>query len=292
MPRWFIWSLAALCSWGLWAILSKVIGDALSPAHSQALSTLGLVPVLLALGLSRRLSAAGHRWRGIPCAFAAGVLGCGGNLAYYHALNRGGKAATVVPLTALYPLVTIVLAVLLLKEKLNRIQVAGALLSLMAIYLFNVTSAEGLFSSWLAHALLPIAFWGVAGFLQKVSTNYISSELSTLWFLSAFVPVAGVILWLDPLPPQVAPRDWLWVTALGLFFALGNFALLAACASQGKASVVVPLTALYPVVSVPLAMFFFGERIGAREAAGIVVALVSVAALSYETPATANASAL
>src|SRR5207253_2231974 len=117
MPRWFIWSLAALCSWGLWAILSKVIGDALSPAHSQALSTLGLVPVLLALGLSRRLSAAGHRWRGIPCAFAAGVLGCGGNLAYYHALNRGGKAATVVPLTALYPLVTIVLAVLLLKEK-------------------------------------------------------------------------------------------------------------------------------------------------------------------------------
>jgi drug/metabolite transporter (DMT)-like permease len=56
--------------------------------------------------------------------------------------------------------------------------------------------------------------------------------------------------------------------------------------------VVVPLTALYPIVSVPLAMFFFGERIGAREAAGIVVALVSVAALSYETPATANASTL
>src|SRR5437870_7878450 len=127
MPRWLIWSLVALLSWGVWAILSKLIGDALSAAHSQALSTVGLVPVMVALGFSGRVSATGHPLQGILAAFAAGVLGCSGNIAYYEALKRGGKAATVVPLTALYPLVTIVLAVALLKEKLNRIQIAGAL---------------------------------------------------------------------------------------------------------------------------------------------------------------------
>src|SRR6266702_996339 len=101
MPRSLLWSLVALLSWGVWAILSKLIGDALSAAHSQALSTVGLVPVMVALGFSRRLSATGNRLRGTLCAFAAGVLGSAGNNAYYHALNRGGKAATVVPLTAL-----------------------------------------------------------------------------------------------------------------------------------------------------------------------------------------------
>jgi uncharacterized membrane protein len=288
MPRWLLWSLIALLSWGVWAILSKLIGDALSAAHSQALSTVGLVPVMVALGFSRKLSATGNRLRGTLCAFAAGVLGSAGNIAYYHTLNRGGKAATVVPLTALYPLVTIALAVVLLKEKLNRIQIVGALLSLTAIYLFNVSSAEGLLSSGLVYALVPIAFWGVAGLLQKACTNHISGELSTLWFLSAFIPVAVLILWRESLPPQIAPRVWLLVTVLGLFLALGNFALLAACASAGKASIVIPLTALYPAVSVPIAILFLGEKIGTRESVGILLALASVIALSHESPPARN----
>jgi drug/metabolite transporter (DMT)-like permease len=290
MPRWLLWSLVALLSWGVWAILSKLIGDALSAAHSQALSTVGLVPVMIALGFSGRLSATGNRLRGTLCAIAAGVLGCAGNIAYYHALNRGGKAATVVPLTALYPLVTIALAVVLLKEKLNRIQIIGALLSLTAIYLFNVSSAEGLLSSGLVHALAPIAFWGVAGLLQKACTNHLSGELSTLWFLAAFIPVAAFILWRESLPPLLAPRVWFLVIVLGLFLALGNFALLAACASAGKASIVVPLTALYPAVSVPIAILFLGEKIGLRETVGIFLALASVLALSHESPPVKNPS--
>src|SRR5881296_5750 len=58
MPRWFLWTLVALFSWGVWAVVSKLIGDALSAAHSQALSTLGLLPVMVALGCSRKLSGA------------------------------------------------------------------------------------------------------------------------------------------------------------------------------------------------------------------------------------------
>src|SRR5262249_5817652 len=158
----------------VWAILSKLIGDALSAAHSQALSTVGLLPVLVALGFSGRLSSTGNPLRGTLSAIAAGVLACAGNIAYYEALKHGGKAATVVPLTALYPLVTIALAVVLLKEKLNRVQAVGALLSLSALYLFNVSSTEGILSGGIVYVLMPIAFWGVSGLLQKVSTNHLS----------------------------------------------------------------------------------------------------------------------
>lgn len=284
MPRWLVLTCLAVFLWGLWAIISKLIGESVTAAQSQALSTLGLIPVMIALGRSKHLTAAGHRRRGILNALLAGALTCAGNIAYYHALNVGGKASTVVPLTALYPLVTIVLAVVFLRERLNPVQQGGIGLSLGAIYLLNVGSLAGVMNSWLIYALLPIGLWGVSGLLQKISTNDISGELSALWFLAAFVPVSVLLLWLQPLSGPVALRTWLLVVGLGLFFSLGNFAILLAFASAGKASVIAPLAGLYPVVSVPLAIAFLGETNTRRETAGIVVALVSVAALAWERP--------
>lgn len=284
MPPWLRWTFVALLSWGVWAIMAKLIGDALSGAHNQALSTLGILPIMFALGLAKKPAAPGPRRRGLGFALAAGAISCLGNVVYYDALSRGGKAAMIVPLTALYPLTTILLALLLLKERLNRIQLAGVLVSLAAIYLFNVQrEEEGFLSRWLLLALVPIVLWGASGFLQKLSTNHISGELSTLWFLGAFIPFSLLFLWQEPLPAHITSITWLLVCAQGFFLALGNLAVLAAFAGQGKASIVTPLAALYPVVSVPIAIGFLGERIGMREAVGIALALLSVVALSHET---------
>jgi len=49
MPAWLTWTFVALLSWGFWAVLSKLLGDALTPEQSQALSTLGILPILLPL---------------------------------------------------------------------------------------------------------------------------------------------------------------------------------------------------------------------------------------------------
>ncbi len=284
MPRWLRWCVLALLSWGVWAIMAKLIGEALSGTHNQALSTLGILPVMLAIGFSRRFSVQGNRRNGILYALASGAVSCLGNVVYYDALSRGGKAAIIVPLTMLYPLVTILLGILFLRERMNRIQFIGAIVSLVAIYFFNVPGEAGLLSRWLMLALVPIALWGAAGFLQKLSTNHISAESSTLWFLGAFIPFGVSFLVQEPLPAMITSKTWLLVIAQGFFLALGNLAVLAAFASQGKASIVTPLTALYPVISVPIAILL-GEHIATREAIGIALALVSVVALSYETPA-------
>lgn len=290
IPRWLRWTLLALLSWGVWAIMARLMGDALSGAHSQALSTLGILPIMVALALGKKSPAPGEPRRGIFQAFAAGAISCLGNVVYYDALSRGGKAALIVPLTALYPLTTILLAMLLLREKLNRIQLGGVLISLAAIYLFNVQSEAGFLSRWLLLALAPVVLWGASGFLQKLSTRHLSSELSTLWFLGAFIPFGVFFLFQAPLPAPISAQTWLLVIAQGFFLALGNLAVLAAFAAHGKASIVTPLAALYPVVSVPIAIGFLGERVSVREAAGIGLALVSVIALSYEKqPPPANA---
>ena len=105
MPAWLILTFVALLSWGAWAVLSKVAGDALSPEQSQALSTLGMLPLLVPLALSKRAPLRGVSRRGLLFALIGGVVTCLGNVAYYAALARGEKVATVVSLTALYPLV-------------------------------------------------------------------------------------------------------------------------------------------------------------------------------------------
>ena len=256
---WLGWTVLAVISWGIWAIIGNLIGEALSGTHSQALSTIGILPIMLALTIHRK-PAATRQTRGVAYALAGGVLSSLGNVAYYHALSRGAKAAMLVPLTALYPLVTILLAVLLLRERLNFLQMWGLIVSLSAIYLFNVQDEAGFLSAGLVYIFAPILLWGIAGFLQKVSTNHISGELSSLCFLATFIPLAVLILMREPLPTQIAARVWWLVVLQGFFLGLGNLAILVAFAREGKASIIAPLAGLYPVVSVPIAILFLGKE--------------------------------
>jgi drug/metabolite transporter (DMT)-like permease len=283
VPRWFVWTVATLLAWGIWAILAKLIGDALSASQSQVLSTLGLLPILAALALNKETQVTGNRGRGILLAFASGVISCLGNIPYYAALGGSAKAATVVPLTSLYPLVTVLLAAVLLKERLNRIQAGGVVLSLVAIYLFNVPDERGYFSQWIVRALVSIVLWGGAALLQKMATNEISGPSSALWFLVAFAVVGGGMLTYEPLPDEVSPRIWVLVTGLGFALALGNFTILLAFAAGGKASIITPLTGLYPLVSIPIAILALGETMNLRESLGVALALAGVVTLSWES---------
>jgi transporter family protein len=283
IARWFIATLLALLCWGVWAVLGKIIGDSFNGAQTQALSTLGMLPVMLGLGFSKRIRGSTNVASGSIFGFLAGILGCAGNVAYYEILKSGDKASTVIPLTAMYPVITVLLAVPLLKEKLNRIQFTGIILALIAIYLFNVQQEHGFVSRWLLIVLIPILLWGVAGLLQKISTNYISGELSTLCFLAASIPATVLLLVREPLSASPSSKLWLLVFFLGFSFALGNWAILDAFASGGKASIITPISGLYSMVSIPIAILLFGERIGQRESLGIVLALVAVVAISIET---------
>jgi drug/metabolite transporter (DMT)-like permease len=283
MPAWLLWTFLALICWGVWAVLSKLLGAALSAEQSQALSTFGLLPILIPLAWSARATLRGVSRRGLWLALFGGIVTCLGNVAYYDALGRGEKVVAVVSLTALYPLVTVLLAVLLLRERLNRVQLAGLALSLAAIWLFNVQSDGSLLSRTVAFAILPIVFWGASGFLQKLATNHLAAVTAALVYLGAFLPVGFIYGLREPWPDSLTPRTWSLVLALGFFLAFGNVAILVAFARGGKAAIIAPLGSLYPVVSVPIAMLLLNERVGPREAVGIVCALVSVAALSWES---------
>jgi bacterial/archaeal transporter family protein len=94
--------------------------------------------MLLLLPSARRGAAGPQRRAGIAWAFVTGILGGAGNIAFFHALGSGGKVSIVAPATALFPVVTVILAVTFLRERISKQQVAGFALALVAIYLLSM----------------------------------------------------------------------------------------------------------------------------------------------------------
>jgi drug/metabolite transporter (DMT)-like permease len=282
LPPWLFWAVLAFFCYGTWAVLSKWFGEEVAPAHLQVMSTLGMLPVIGALAILKGPPDPGNRRRGILVALIGGTVSCLGNIPFFDAL-AGAKAAAVVPITALYPVVTVILAVVVLRERLDWLHVGGIALPVAAIYLLNVSNESGLLSPLLLVALVPVLLWGIAGFLQKLSTYDITGNTSAAWFLAAFVPVGIIVFVWQPLSSALPWQTWVKAGALGFMLAFGNYAVTVAYAANGKASVITPLVGLYPLASIPAAVWLFDEQIGWREALGAVLALVSIAALSHET---------
>jgi transporter family protein len=134
--NWIVYALVTVVMWGAWGTLGKV---ALRHVNwVQASLIFGLMTVIACALLFSVL----HRensWRPADLGAAAltGVLGTGGLLTFYLALEHG-KASLVVPLTGLYPVLTVVLSILFLGEHVSRMQIAGVVCAVAAIGLISL----------------------------------------------------------------------------------------------------------------------------------------------------------
>ena len=138
VPAWLWLSLVTVVVWGAWGLQSKIIAERISPWMNQVLFTPGLLPPMIWTLLSKNLRAGVSLPKGGASAFITGILGGTGNIAFIASMGSGGKAAIVVPFVGLAPLVTVIIARAVLKERITRAQVAGLALALVSIYLLSI----------------------------------------------------------------------------------------------------------------------------------------------------------
>jgi transporter family protein len=134
LAPWTPLALAALALWGVWGLLTKVAALSLPPRSVYLIGLLGYLPVaaLLLLEPGPRLPWAPAGW---AAALGAGLCTAFGLFCYFKSLAAGGQAAVVVPLTSLYPLITVALSCLLLQETLTLRHALGLLSALAAVWL-------------------------------------------------------------------------------------------------------------------------------------------------------------
>ncbi|MCD6278355.1 MAG: EamA family transporter [Desulfurococcales archaeon] len=130
-----IYSLLCLLLWGMWGLVLKLAYSGYTWLDVYFISAAASFTLALAVyflsGGKVVLS------KSAALAVLAGVLGGGGYIFFMKALETG-KASIVIPLTALYPAVTVILALLLLGEKLSTVQALGITLAIIAAVLLSM----------------------------------------------------------------------------------------------------------------------------------------------------------
>ncbi|MGH9396933.1 MAG: EamA family transporter [Terriglobia bacterium] len=132
---------------------------------------------------------------------------------------------------------------------------------------------------WFWLAIIVLVSWGVVGLLQKLSTNHLSAETAFAWLVVGFF-ILDPWLYSKPSFLQYSVKSLTWVLLSAFLNGLGAWALLAAMKNGGKASIVVPLTALYPIVTALLAVTTLHEIVTRAQAGGILCGLIAAGLLS------------
>jgi uncharacterized membrane protein len=288
---WIYFSIAAALFWGVWGVVTKLISEDINPFANHVLFTIGMlftIPFVF-----QKISKEPPNRPGIVWGIISGILAVTGNVAVFKAFSSGGLAAIVIPLTNLYPFVTIGIALLVFKEKLNWLNAIGVLLAIPAVILlsgqtllFDNPSAfitnMGL-DSWLLYSLVALFFWGIFSAAQKVTTNYISAEWAYGTFIVSSVFISLIFITLGKVSFDFTQKTLLLGSLAGMLNGLGVLCSFAAYKAEGKASQVTTIAgALQPVFTIILAITFLTENVKHLELIGIAIAIVAALALSYE----------
>jgi transporter family protein len=135
---------------------------------------------------------------------------------------------------------------------------------------------------WLVFTAIALVFWGITGVTQKLATNRISSELSFLWFSYAMIAISAVLMVTVSIQWHVRPLLFWLAVAGGTLNGLGALTSFVALESGGKASIVISLISLFPLVTVAFAVIVLREHLTAVQAAGVALAILAAILLSIE----------
>lgn len=135
--RWFWYSLLCVLCWGFWALLSKLGSREIPPETMQFLFTFGALPVGVALLVGRR-GKLEKSPKGISYAVLNGILSGVGGLTLFAAYHTGGNTSVITAVSALYPMITVMLAVWILRERLSATQLLGLAFAAAAFVLFSL----------------------------------------------------------------------------------------------------------------------------------------------------------
>jgi transporter family protein len=133
MKPWLLYSLMTLLCWGLWGVFSKLASNYSRPRQTLIFQAVGVIAFALVVLFIEQFqiqkTAAGFGW-----SVAAGFINFVGFLAFFAAVQKG-KVSTVISLSSLYPVVTILLSILLLRERITIREGVGIAFALTAGWL-------------------------------------------------------------------------------------------------------------------------------------------------------------
>lgn len=135
MNEWVLYSIIAIIIWGFWSFFNKMAADRIDPRIAVVFYAIGVFAVGLIMAGYFKFKLKYNT--GSIYGLLAGICACAGGIFFLMALNKG-KASLVVPFTALYPVITVILSFIILKERVSIINLIGIVIAIVAGILIAV----------------------------------------------------------------------------------------------------------------------------------------------------------
>lgn len=278
----FVFLLIAIVIWGGAYVVTKAGLDAVPPMWLALLryvvASVLLVPLALARGGLARLPRP-IPWRTLVLMALSGV-------GLYYVLFNLGISYTTASQSALIqssiPVVTAIMAVLWLGERLSAQRVAGIVLAVAGVALIVArTPASGTGSNPALGNTLTIASvfsWGVYTMFAKRIANADPLAVTTLVSVIGTVMLipAALVETTDISLASISTKGWLAVAFLGVFPSAVAYLLFNRALRDIDASVVGTLMNLTPVIGVLSGVIVLGETVTTTAIAGGVIVLAGV----------------
>jgi uncharacterized membrane protein len=276
---WFLFALVTTVFWGIWGAFIEIPEKAGFPATlGYVVWSLTMIPcALVALRIIKWKPETDKR--SVFLGMVVGLLGAGGQLILFEAL-REGPAYIVFPFISLFPVLTIILSVIFLKEHTTKRHWAGIFLAIVAgVFLSNpkFTGSNTSGITWLYLSIIVFIMWGLQAYVMKFSNNTMKAESIFMYMcISALLLIPVAIRMTD----FSQPVNWGFkgpylaaiihvlnsVGALTLVYALRN----------GKAIVVVPMTGLSPVITIIISLIIYMVMPGTILLIGLILAALAI----------------
>lgn len=209
----------------------------------------------------------------------AGFLGAIGQLVLFFTLKIA-PAYIVFPILSLTPVVTILLAVLFLKERTGLTGWLGIGIAVLAIFLLSYIPSGSSNTSgylWILLTVIPLVAWGAQGFVMRFANDTMKAESIFFYMAVSSVALIPIALWMTDFSK---PINYGWngpylAAGIQILNAFGALCLVYAF-RYGKAIIIAPMTtALSPVLTVILSLVIYAVKPHPLIVAGTLLAVLS-----------------
>ena len=275
-----LWGLASAICWGVADMFGRSASMRVgSPTVAWAIQGMGALPALAGVLVF------GSPWGSLATADYAALavsvaaLFSVGYIVFYRGLARG-LVSIVSPVSAGYVVVTALLSAVFLHETIGIDRWALILVILAGIALASTRGRSRATLSGVAHGLIAMTVMGIAFTLWKPMVDVAGAYLAVV---SVRVISAGMLGgFLAAMRAPWSPfrnGAGVFVLVAALLDSVG-FIVFNLGIERNPVSLIIPVAAAYPVVTVALAWVLLRERLARPQVAGIAVVLVGVVAFS------------
>lgn len=199
--------------------------------------------------------------RSVILGLTTGILGCAGQLILFEAL-KAGPAYLVFPFISIAPVITIVMSLILLKERASSRAWIGIVLAVAAIFLLSYQpKGDSVVSGymWIILSLLVAFMWGIQAFILKSANNTMKAESLIVYTVITAMAIAPVAIWMTDFSVNI---NWSfngpYLTAMIQLLNAVGFITLVYAFRYGKAIIVSPMVnAMPPVITVVISLIIY-----------------------------------